>query len=345
MNTQITELNTTPPNGCSDHIDLLDNSSLVLDPLPFYLTSQKDVYNGRVGGRRVVVKSWRGMTACSSTQRRFTKRLHRELETWHLAAQLHPNIAPFLGLVPCTHLGPVPALIMEKYENGNARDYLDRRKLGTGERIGEALRIMTAIADALRYLHTRTPPVAHGSIRGSNILISSTFSPLLTDLGMCNLPYPTDLTMMNARQALGDVRWMAPELVVRDGSRNYVGVEGVVKCDGVGDEGEDGTGEKEEEDVYPIKPASDVYSFGMTLLELITGQDPFSERRHAIAVLLDMTRGGRPARPSFGGDEDGGISDRLWDVMTSCWTHDPAERPDAPTVCAWIGLVRLTEGV
>ncbi|KAJ3495351.1 hypothetical protein NLJ89_g10638 [Agrocybe chaxingu] len=303
-----------PLDGRSDHINPLEDSSLVLEPLPFHITSQKDVYNGDLGGCNVVVKSWRGMAACSSTRRAFIKRLRRELETWRQAAEFHPNVAPFLGLVPVSQLESVPALVLTKYENGNACNYLDRQNLTTRKRIGESLQIMSGIADALRFLHMRRPPVIHGSIRGSNILISSTGEPLLTDLGMRNLPYPADLTMMNSRQSLSDVRWMAPELVDRSSAG----------ANDVRDDGEDGTGEDR---AYPITSASDIYSFGMTLLELITGKDPFHERRHAITVLLDMTRGVRPVRPSL--DE---ISDRLWDVMTNCWKHDPVERPDAATV-------------
>ncbi|KAJ3499965.1 hypothetical protein NLJ89_g9996 [Agrocybe chaxingu] len=305
-------------DGCYEYIDLLQDSSLVLEPLPFHITSQKDVYSGRLDGCNVVVKSWRGMATCSSMRRAFIKRLRRELEMWQRATEFHPNIAPFLGLAPVGQLGSVPALVLARYGDGNARDYLDRRNLTTRERASESLQIAAGVADALCYLHSRSPPLVHGSIRGSNVLISSTGEPLLTDLGMRNLPYPTDLTMMNSRQSLNDVRWMAPELV--DGSS--VGAND-------SHESEDGT--EKEEHAYPITPGSDLYSFGMTMLELITGKDPFHERRHAIAVLLDMTRGVRPARPSLA---DGGISDGLWVIMTSCWKQDPAERPDAATVYA-----------
>ncbi|KAJ3510644.1 hypothetical protein NLJ89_g4554 [Agrocybe chaxingu] len=168
-----------PLDGCYEHIDLLTDSSLVLKPLPFHITSQKDVYSGRLGSCRVVVKSWRGMAACSSTRTAFIKRLRRELETWQRAAELHPNIVPLLGLTSVSQLSSVPALVLAKYENGNARDYLDRRKLTTRERISETLRLMSGIADALRFLHMRRPPVIHGSVRGVRFPSSASFLPAL----------------------------------------------------------------------------------------------------------------------------------------------------------------------
>lgn len=44
-------------------------------------------------------------------------------------------------------------------------------------------KIMMGIADAVQYLHTRTSPVAHGSIEAKNVLLSSHFEPKLIGVG------------------------------------------------------------------------------------------------------------------------------------------------------------------
>lgn len=45
-------------------------------------------------------------------------------------------------------------------------------------------RIIRRIAEGLRLLHMYNPPIAHGDIKGANILIDQKGNPLLADFGL-----------------------------------------------------------------------------------------------------------------------------------------------------------------
>ncbi|KAG8757865.1 hypothetical protein FRC12_010158 [Ceratobasidium sp. 428] len=96
--------------------------------------------------------------------------------------------------------------------------------------------------------------------------------------------------------------------------------------------------------------ASDVFAFGMTMLELFTGAPPFSEIKNDIAVLLKYQQGIRPSRPTDPGknrennnrlDERKNASicvamdDNTWDLVQRCWNQDLRRRPTTRQVLKW----------
>lgn len=75
--------------------------------------------------------------------------------------------------------------------------------------------------------------------------------------------------------------------------------------------------------------ASDVYSFGMTVIELLSGSPPFGYYAHERSIVMDLYTKLRPR------DIVPVIS--LWskeltDLITSCWAEDPCERPTLVSV-------------
>lgn len=63
----------------------------------------------------------------------------------------------------------------------------------------------------------------------------------------------------------------------------------------------------------------DVYSFGMTCYEILTGQTPFSDHPKSDynLILVDKKR---PALPSH-------VNPKLAELLVRCWHHDPESRP------------------
>jgi serine/threonine protein kinase len=93
----------------------------------------------------------------------------------------------------------------------------------------------------------------------------------------------------------GSARWLAPELI-----------EGVITS--------------------PTKEA-DTYSYGMAILELLTGKHPFSHRRHDASVIHDVVVLKRtPPRPKEA-DVLACLTDDLWKLLEECWQADPTSRP------------------
>jgi len=127
-------------------------------------------------------------------------------------------------------------LIMKYIEGRNLRDIISRSGSLPME---AALKISRDILSALSYMHARG--IIHRDIKPSNIIIEEgTGRAILTDFGLAKrVDAGTKLT--RSGQLLGTPHYLSPEQA---------------------------RGEK-------ITPASDVYSFGITLFEMLTGRLPF----------------------------------------------------------------------
>lgn len=114
----------------------------------------------------------------------------------------HPNITQFLGLclLPNCRL---PVLVMEKLE-GNLNDFLEAIP-----NIPTALKwsILEDIAKGLHYLHCQ--PIIHRDLTARNILLTSSFTAKVTDLGNARIVNPDQV--QNFTQMPGTLVYMPPE--------------------------------------------------------------------------------------------------------------------------------------
>jgi len=202
--------------------------------------------------------------------------------------------------LPCIveGFGCAPAMLLPFYRNGNINKYIKKNPSV------DVLHLFEGVLSGLSFMHNQNPPVAHGDVRGSNILISDNGDPILVDVGINNIPQPPDWTYSSGEAT----RWMAPEILhVPDNT----------------------------DDIYPSSLKGDVYSFGMTLLEVYTGNVPFPNRRFYAAAVFDVVNGIRPPRPI----DCSKPTDGVWEIITSCWEHDPLKRPNIDAVQAWFRVV------
>ncbi len=91
----------------------------------------------------------------------------------------------------------------------------------------------------------------------------------------------------------GGTRWVAPEII----------------------EGSEGSVQSKQ---------SDAYSFGMSILELLTGKPPFPEYRSDAAVIRALMSGVQPKRPT---EQIEWLTDGMWALMQRCWAKEPGSRP------------------
>jgi len=102
------------------------------------------------------------------------------------------------------------------------------------------MKIAISSAQAIAYLHDHaTPHIVHGDVRASNVLLDSEFEARVTDFGYGKL-MPDDDTGDGATKAKSNNGYISPE------------------CDASGKESE----------------TSDVYSFGILLMVLVSGKRP-----------------------------------------------------------------------
>jgi len=222
---------------------------------------------------------------------RARKRLNREVYVWHRLD--HPNIAKMFGT--SYHMSGRPAMILEWYRNGNAVEYLENhpdadRKL-----------LVRDIARGLNYLHhTLDPPIVHGDLKGNNVLITDSCHAVLTDFGLSqvieDLIGPSGNTTSTCQ---GTVRWMAPELILDD----------------------------ENNKMLQLTFGSDVWSFGCTAYELLTGKLPYHDRPRDFSVIRDIMRGCKPGEPDASLDYAPGPQDKIWNLLDHCWSLSADARP------------------
>ena len=85
---------------------------------------------------------------------------------------------------------------------------------------------------------------------------------------------------------------------------------------------------------------TDVWSLGMLCLELMTGLPPYSEIAQDITVVICLTKGQLPSRPSLPAISRG-LMDGLWTLMLNCWNKKPESRPSTTSIK--IDIKRLRE--
>lgn len=217
---------------------------------------------------------------------KLAKRMKDELDIWSLLE--HPHILPLHGM---HWIGGAPGLVTPWCENGDLSQYV--KDLHGPARLAIALRLMEQVALGLEYLHTRSPAIVHGDLKGANILISEDGQALICDFGLAAMEAAaaeTSFMFLSGTSAKGTYRWMAHEIVLYDDAR--------------------------------LTRESDIWAFGCVLLEVLSGRVPYYEKTEAVQVILAISQGEIPTRPP-------GIHDRVWKFMLHCWQLVPSARPCA----------------
>ncbi|BBN15227.1 protein MpRLK-Pelle_WAK5 [Marchantia polymorpha subsp. ruderalis] len=174
----------------------------------------------------------------------------------------HRNLVNLLG---CCLETRVPVLVYEFVSNGNLHEHIQMTRPTEAQRSSEALvddnsyfchpplnwtlRLKIAIetAEALAYLHWGTsPPVYHRDVKCANILLDDTHNVKVADFGLSKLVPLEDTDAYAVPTAIqGTPGYMDPGLL----------------------------------DQYELTDKSDVYSYGVLLLVILTGQRPVDLKR------------------------------------------------------------------
>ncbi|XP_028762753.1 probable LRR receptor-like serine/threonine-protein kinase At1g12460 [Neltuma alba] len=240
-----------------------------------------------------------------------------EHEIGRISNLQHPNLVAFQGY----YWSSTMQLILSEFvSNGNLYDNLHgfgypgtstsrgNRELNWSRRY----QIAVGTARALAYLHHDCrPPILHLNLKSSNILLDDRYEAKLCDYGLGKLlPMLDNYGLTKFHNSVG---YVAPELAQS--------MRQSEKCD--------------------------VYSFGVILLELVTGRKPVeSPTASEVVVLCDYVRGlleTGSASQCFDTRLLGFVENELIQVMRLgliCTSEDPSRRPSMAEVVQVLESIR-----
>ncbi|CAM0145099.1 unnamed protein product [Urochloa decumbens] len=167
------------------------------------------------------------------------------VEVLMLSLLHHPNLVSLIGY--CAD-GDQRLLVYEYMPLGSLEDHLqdpspDKARLDWNTR----MKIAVSAAKGLEYLHDKaSPPIIYRDLKSSNILLGEGYHPKLSDFGLAKLGPVGDKTHVSTR-VMGTYGYCAPEYAM--------------------------TGQ--------LTLKSDIYIFGVVLLEIITGRRAIDNTRAA----------------------------------------------------------------
>ncbi|KAL5562091.1 hypothetical protein UlMin_031838 [Ulmus minor] len=235
------------------------------------------------------------------------------VEVLMLSLLHHQNLVNLIGY--CAD-GDQRLLVYEYMPLGSLEDHLlefppDQKPLDWYKR----MKIALGAAKGLEYLHDKAnPPVIYRDLKASNILLDKNFNAKLSDFGLAKLGPVGDKTHVSSR-VMGTYGYCAPEY--------------------------QRTGQ--------LTVKSDIYSFGVVLLELITGRraidttKPTEEQNlvcWALPVFKDPQKYPKLADPLLHGDFPVRGLHQAVAVAAMCLNEEPSVRPlisDVVTALSFLG--------
>ena len=171
----------------------------------------------------------------------------------------HPNIVKLLD-GGSTQEG-APFLVMDYVEGTPIDEFCDHHKLCVGDR----LRLFSKVCEALQYAHRKS--IVHRDLKPSNILVTNDGTPKVLDFGIAKVLSSTSaqtLTLTQTRTRCMTPAYASPEQMCGK----------------------------------PITTATDIYSLGVVLYELLSGHRPYRLKEHTAVELERAICEQEPALPS-----------------------------------------------
>jgi len=199
------------------------------------------------------------------------------------ASLSHPNIVAVLDQGWNQGGTPCVFIVMELIEGATLRDYLHEQGALPVER---ALQLITPVASALAAAHRLG--IVHRDIKPENILVSNEGRIKIADFGLARGALLGSTMTAESSVILGSVSYLSPEQVQR----------------GVSD------------------ARSDVYSLGIVLFELLTGQKPY-QGEDPVQIAIRHVNDRVPAPSTLNPN----ISPEVDELVLKATNIDPDKRP------------------
>ncbi len=186
------------------------------------------------------------------------RRFRQEREI--LAGLNHPQIARLLDGGVTTD--GAPFFVMEYVAGESLLNFADRQNLSLAER----LKLFVEICGAVAYAHRNL--IVHRDLKPSNILVETDGTPKLLDFGLAKM-LDENLTGAASEDTATAFRVMTPAYASPEQLR----------------------GER-------VTTASDIYSLGLILYELLTGRKPYHFKTNSLEEIVRSVNESAPLKPS-----------------------------------------------
>jgi len=180
-------------------------------------------------------------------------------------------------------------MVLEFMDGGDLSDFVKKHKekTGTGIQAEDTLyKVAHQVLSGLNYLHRQRHQV-HRDLKPANLMLTTEGLVKISDFGISS---ELDSTMGMCNTFVGTANYMSPE---RLSASEYS---------------------------FP----SDIWSFGLIMLELIMGQYPYPNATNYFQLLSNIMDGEVPKVP-----EEVDLSKELRDFVSLCLSKEPSKRPTA----------------
>ncbi|CAJ1933115.1 unnamed protein product [Sphenostylis stenocarpa] len=234
-----------------------------------------------------------------------SKQFHQEVRV--LGSLQHPHLVTLLGVCP-----EAWSFIYEYYPNGTLQDYLSRKGNLLSLTCSIRARWISEIAKVLCFLHSSKPEtIIHGGLTLETVILDTGLSCKICDFGFSRLVKEESLYLSSfhlSSEPKGSFTYTDPEF-------QRTGV---------------------------LTPKSDIYSFGLIILQLLTGRTPVglaAEVRRAVSCgilssILD----------SSAGEWHSTVATRLAELGLQCCQLNSRDRPElTPSLVRELELLYVSE--
>jgi serine/threonine protein kinase len=183
------------------------------------------------------------------------------------------------------------------------------------------LRLALGAARGLLYLHSADPPLVHGQLKSTNILVDDSWNAKLADFGTRRVAEAVGFDrnrLNNPNMDTFSLRWTAPELLKLFEDRALTGNFLAQACGS-----------------FP--QGVDIYSFGILMWELTSGEIPFSDLQTNHEIKEYVLSGCRPVI------KPGQCSIKWAELMARCWSQNASRRPTAAEIVSTLENISKTE--
>ncbi|KAG8946778.1 hypothetical protein FRC04_011434 [Tulasnella sp. 424] len=168
----------------------------------------------------------------------------------------------------------------------------------------DGLKVLLGVAEALDYMHQNG--IVHGDLKLDNVLLSPSGEAKLIDFGLAKMLNFTSVTS-TAMKGAGTVAWQAPEIL---------------------------NGE-------PRSAKTDVWAFGMIIVEYLTRKPPFWDAKDSgVIVTRIILKQARPSREDVNLKHAPTCWPELWDLAGKCWSQEPSDRLNMSDIVEYLIKVR-----